>query len=166
MIRNLLPKVDRVIVGGGVANTFLASQGVDIKNSIQEADYVDRAGELLKNSKGKIILPVDYVWDSNIILDIGGRATEQTRQYIKLAKTILWSGVPGRVEQSPFDKSSKLIAQAIAGSPATSIVGGGDTVGVVDKLDLTHRFTFVSTGGSAMLELLGGRALPGIRALG
>ena len=165
VIRNLLPKVDRVIVGGGVANTFLASQGVDIKNSKVEKEYIDRAGEMLKNSKGKIILPVDYIWDHDMILDVGEKSTLQTIQFIKSAKTILWSGVPGKIEQPPFDKSSTAIARAIAASPATSIVGGGDTVGFVDKLGLTHKYSFVSTGGSALLELLGGRALPGIRAL-
>ncbi|MCR4277773.1 MAG: phosphoglycerate kinase [Candidatus Berkelbacteria bacterium] len=166
VIRNLLPKVDRIIVGGGVANTFLASQGVDMKNSKVEEDYIDRAGEILKNSKGKIILPVDYVWESDKILDIGEEATHQMIHYIKSAKTILWSGVPGKIEQPPFDKSSKAIAKAIANSPATSIVGGGDTVGFVNSLGLVHKYSFVSTGGSALLELLGGRVLPGIRALG
>lgn len=166
VIRNLLPKVDRVIVGGGVANTFLASQGVDIKNSKVEKDYVDRAGEMLKSSKGKIILPIDYVWENDMILDVGEKSTLQTIQYIKSAKTILWSGVPGKIEQPPFDKASKAIAKAIAGSLATSIVGGGDTVGFIDSLGLAHKYSFVSTGGSALLELLGGRALPGIRALG
>lgn len=166
VIRNLLPKVDRVIVGGGVANTFLASQGVDIKNSEVEEGYIDRAGEMFKNSKGKIILPVDYAWSDDMILDIGEKSTLQTIQYIKSAKTILWSGVPGKIEQSPFEKASKAIAKAIADSPATSLVGGGDTVGFIDSLGLTHRYSFVSTGGSALLELLGGRVLPGIRALG
>ncbi|MEK9167525.1 MAG: phosphoglycerate kinase [Patescibacteria group bacterium] len=166
VIRNLLPKVDRVIVGGGVANTFLASQGVDVKNSKVEVDYIDRAGEILKNSKGKIILPVDYVWDEDKILDVGERSTLQTIQYLRSAKTILWSGVPGKIEQQPFRRASEAIAKAIAASPATSIVGGGDTVGFIDGLGLTHKYSFVSTGGSALLELLGGRALPGIRALG
>src|SRR3989344_4596444 len=166
VIRNLLPKVDRVIVGGGVANTFLASQGVDIKNSEIEEGYIDRAGEMFKNSKGKIILPVDYVWSDDMILDVGEKSTLQTVQYIRSAKTILWSGVPGKIEELPFEKASKAIAKAIADSPATSLVGGGDTVGFINGLGLTHRYSFVSTGGSALLELLGGRGLPGIRALG
>lgn len=166
VIRNLLPKVDRVIVGGGVANTFLASQGIDIKKSEVEENYIDRAGEMFKSSKGKIVLPVDYVWNEDMILDVGERSTLQTIQYIKSAKTILWSGVPGKIEQPPFNKASEAIARAIAASPATSIVGGGDTVGFVDGLGLAHKYSFVSTGGSALLELLGGRALPGVRALG
>ena len=166
VIENLLPRVDRVIVGGRVANTFLASQGVDVKNSVIEPEYISQASKLLKNSRGKIILPVDYCWDREQILDVGVRSTNQTIEYLKYAQTILWSGVFGRVEQAGFDKSSRLIARAIASSAATSVVGGGDTVGYVDKLGLTEKYSFVSTGGSAMLELLGGRALPGIRTLG
>ncbi|MEK7171124.1 MAG: phosphoglycerate kinase [Patescibacteria group bacterium] len=166
VIRNLLPKVDRIIVGGGVANTFLASTGVDVRKSLVEFDYIDQAKQILKQSQGKIILPVDYVWKDDMILDVGEKSTSQAIQYLKSAKTIMWSGVPGKIEQPPFDKASKKIAKAIADSPATSIVGGGDTVGLIDGLGLTHKYSFVSTGGSAMLELLGGRVLPGIRALG
>ena len=165
VINNLLPKIDRVIVGGGVANTFLASQGVDVRSSKIEQDYINRAGEMFKHSRGKIILPVDYVWGEEKILDVGAKSTAQTIQHIQSAKTILWSGAPGKIEQPPYDRSSTLIARAIADSPATSIIGGGDTVGFVDGLDLTSKYSFVSTGGSAMLELLGGKALPGIKAL-
>lgn len=165
VIENLLPKVDRIIVGGGVANTFLAGQGLETKNSIVEPDYINQANEMFKKSRGKIILPVDYVWENDKILDVGKKSAELSVHYLKTAKTILWSGVFGRVEQTPFDKSSRTIAKAVADSAATSIVGGGDTVGFVDKLGLSPKYSFVSTGGSALLELLSGRALPGIRAL-
>jgi len=165
-IANLLPKTDRVIVGGQIANTFLASTGADVKDSEFDKDYLGEASRLLHQARGKIILPVDYVWGGDMILDIGEKSVLQTIQYIKSAKTILWSGVPGKIEQLPFDKASRAIAKAIAASPATSIVGGGDTVGFIDGLGLAHKYSFVSTGGSALLELLGGRVLPGIRALG
>ena len=166
VIDNLLPNVDRIIVGGGVANTFLASQGVKVKSSIIDSGYIDQAGEMLKRSRGKIILPIDYIWGDDKILDFGEKSTAVTVQQIKSAKTILWCGVPGKAERPPYNKSSRVIALAIANSPATSIVGGGDTVGFVDNLGLTRKYSFVSTGGGAMLELLGGRVLPGIKALG
>lgn len=165
VIRKLLPLVDRVLVGGGVANTFLATEGFDVKESKIETEYLSQAKTILKLGKGKIVLPTDYIWYDDKILDIGPRSTAQFLSHIKGAKMILWSGVPGKIEQKGFETSSKLLAKAIATSGATSIAGGGDTVGFIDGLGLVKEFSFVSTGGSAMLELLGGRTLPGIRCL-
>jgi len=164
-ISQLLPLVDRVLVGGRVANTFLVSQGTDVKRSELDQNLVDQAGSMFKRAKGKIILPTDFLWGDEQILDIGRDSTRSFLSYLKGAKTVLWSGVPGKVEEPKFAQSSKIIAKAIADSAATTIVGGGDTVGFIDQLGLTNRYSFVSTGGSAMLELLGGRVLPGIRAL-
>jgi len=165
VISGLLETVDRVLVGGRVANNFLASQSVDIKDSVVEPAMVTLAGQLFKQAKGKIILPTDFVWHEQQIYDLGQQTTATMLDYIRTAKTVLWSGVPGKVELPAFAKASQAIARAIAELPATTIVGGGDTVGFIQGLGLTEKYSFVSTGGSAMLELLSGHTLPSIKAL-
>lgn len=166
IIKQFLMRADWVLVGGGVANTFLKADGkVDIKNSLYDADRIEIAREILKKSRGKLILPTDYVWHEDKILDLGPNTIINYQRHLKSAQTVFWSGPLGKVEDEKFQKGSLEIARTIADVGATSVVGGGDTVGFINGQDLAKKFSFVSTGGSATLEFLGGRVLPGLKAL-
>ncbi|MEX1123763.1 MAG: phosphoglycerate kinase [Patescibacteria group bacterium] len=156
---------DRVLVGGGVANTFMASQGMNIRESIYDKDYLDQATAIIKRSQQKIVLPVDFVWGDGKILDNGPETTEMFAKYLKGAQTIFWNGSLGHTEDPRYRKCSDTIAGLIAESPATTIIAGGNTIEIFSRLDLLDKVTFVSSGGGAALELLSGKVLPGIRAL-
>lgn len=164
-IEGLLPNVDRVLVGGRVANNFLAASGVDVKNSKIETSLIEKSRDLLKKAKGKIILPEDYLWDGDEILDVGPKTVRNYERYLKNAKTIIWSGPLGKIEDPRFEKSSKRLAEFVVNTKATTIVGGGNTIEMLDMFKLTDKFSFISTGGGASLELLSGSTLPGIKAL-
>lgn len=165
VIAKLLHSVDRVLLGGRPANTFLAAQGMDVKKSIVYPEYFDQAKAIFKRAKGRVILPVDFAWEDGMILDIGPKSTRLYLSYIKTAKTVLWSGPIGKFEDKKYARSSELIARQIASSAATSVAGGGNTLEMLDSFKLREKFSFVSTGGGAMLELLGGQTLPGVKAL-
>ncbi len=165
VMNQLINRADRILVGGGVANTLLAAQGMDVKKSLYEPECLDEARGILKKGKGKIVLPVDSIWDNDAIMDIGPKTVALFESYIKNAKTIFWNGNLGKTEEIRFRNSDK-IAQALANTDGTTIVGGGDTGAIIDRLGLQSELSFVSSGGGATLELLAGKTLPGIKALG
>jgi len=189
VIRNLLPKVDALIIGGGMAYTFLKAQGLEIGKSLLEADKVELAKELLAEAKSKgvrLLLPVDHVvtdkFDATAVgtiiakgkaipadkmaLDIGPATIELFAEEISRARTIVWNGPMGVFEFDQFSKGTTQVAQAVADNPAaTSIVGGGDSVAAVHKAGVADKITHISTGGGASLEFLEGKKLPGVEAL-
>jgi len=188
VIRNLLDKVDALIIGGGMAYTFLKAQGEPVGKSLVEEDKVELARELLKEAKKhklKFLLPTDHVVaekiDANAIvrtvptggipdnmmaLDIGPKTVEAFTEEIGRALTIVWNGPMGVFEVSPFAKGTFKIAHAVAENVgATSIVGGGDSVSAVNAAGVADKITHISTGGGASLEFLEGKKLPGAEAL-
>jgi phosphoglycerate kinase len=189
VIRNLTNKVDALIIGGGMAYTFLKAQGQEIGKSLLEADKLDLARELLQDARKhgvKLLLPVDHVVAEKVeangkgqaiaegqpipaemmALDIGPKTIELFAEEISGAKTIVWNGPMGVFEVAPFAKGTRAIAQAVAeNSGATSIVGGGDTVSAVHDAGVAEQITHISTGGGASLEFLEGKKLPGVEAL-
>lgn len=185
VIENLLPKVDALLIGGGMAYTFLKVQGLPIGNSKLDEAGLAIAKEVLEKAKQmnvKIVLPVDHVVadsfkenaqskvaaviDSGWMgLDIGPKSVELFKKELAGAKTILWNGPVGVFEWEAFAKGSREIAQAIAAGKATSIVGGGDTASAIKEFGLEDKMSHISTGGGASLEFLEGKILPGIAAL-
>ncbi len=189
VIQNLLGKVDALIIGGGMAYTFLKAMGQEIGKSLLEADKLDLARQTIEQAKArglKFLLPVDHVVadkpDSaarttligegqaippdKMALDIGPRTAEIFADEISAARTIVWNGPMGVFEMEPFAKGTMAVAQAVAENPgATSIVGGGDTVSAVHQAGIAGRITHISTGGGASLEFLEGKELPGVAAL-
>jgi phosphoglycerate kinase len=189
VIQNLLPKVDALIIGGGMAYTFLKAQGHEIGKSLLEADKVDLAKKLLADAQKrnvKLLLPVDHVVAMQVApdavtrtigegqpipadqmgLDIGPKSVELFTEEIGKAKTIVWNGPMGVFEMPPFAAGTRKIARAVADNAgATSIVGGGDSVAAVKAAGVEDKITHISTGGGASLEFLEGKALPGVEAL-
>lgn len=186
VINRLLDKVDTIIIGGGMAYTFLKAQGKNIGKSKVEEDKVELARTLLKKSEEKdvtIALPVDNIISDKIDaqanttlvgdnipadkmgLDIGPKSVENFKALLKGAKTIVWNGPLGVFEYPQFAKGTEAIAKFIAGLQATSIIGGGDTAAAVAHFGVSEKMSHVSTGGGASLEFLEGKKLPGIEAL-
>ncbi|MCX7590508.1 MAG: phosphoglycerate kinase, partial [Kiritimatiellae bacterium] len=187
VIRNLLSKVDSIIIGGGMAYTFYLARGLPVGNSLVEREKVPLAEELLREAqhKGvKLLLPVDHVVADKfaadaatkivgergieegwIALDIGPKTVRLFTEEISKAKTVIWNGPMGCFEMKPFAGGTVAVARAIASTQCLSIVGGGDSVAAVNSAGLADRFTHVSTGGGATLEFLEGRILPGVAAL-
>lgn len=188
VIRNLLDKVDYLLVGGGIANTFLAAQGYEMGESLVEEDKLDLARDLLNEAEEKgveLVVPTDVViadefkpdanykvvpvdqipadWQS---LDSGG--TETLKKYteiIKKAKTVIWNGPIGVFEMDAFAKGTNAIARALAESDAKTIIGGGDSAAAIKKAGLEDKMTHISTGGGASLMFFEGKPLPGVEAL-
>jgi len=155
---------DYFIVGGGVANTFLKAQGFDIGDSKADEKPGPKVKKFLKDHR--LILPVDYVQSENKILDIGPLSVTHAAAIISTAKTIIWNGPFGLIEKDRYSKGSLGIAKAIAANKkAFSLAGGGETVMFLKENKLDDKFSFISTGGGAMLEFLAGKKLPGIEAL-
>jgi phosphoglycerate kinase len=184
VIRNLLSKADRVLIGGGMANTFLKAQGLAVGDSLVEDDVLDVARELIAIGGQKLKLPVDVVIAARFeadarmkviktgpvpegwrILDIGPETVAQFSKELADAGTVVWNGPMGVFEFPRFATGTFEIAKAVANSKATSIVGGGDSVAAVSQAGLTDRITHISTGGGASLEMLEGIVLPGLAAL-
>lgn len=184
LVRKLLSEADALLVGGGMANTFLAAQGLDLADSLVEQESLPVAAELLAQPGSRIHLPVDVVVASEFselaehrvakvdqipvgwrAADIGPQTLEQFSEVLRPAKTILWNGPMGVFEIEIFSAGTRGIAQAIAGVHALSIVGGGDSVAAVQQAGLAARFTHLSTGGGATLALLEGQTLPGLAVL-
>lgn len=164
-LRYLYQHADTILLGGGVANTFLAALGHDVKNSLVDRDYFEVARTLYRRAKGKILLPKDFVIENDAILDIGPETTKRYIDKIQRAQTVFWNGCLGKTEERKFSVGSDVIAHAIANSGATTVVGGGNTIEVISRLRLLSEISFVSTGGGATLELLSGQRLPGIAVL-
>ncbi len=187
VIENLIDKVDILIIGGGMAYTFLKSEGYEVGQSLLEEDKISLAGSLIKKAKEKnieFLLPVDTVvaekfaqdteyWTVDVDsipkmmmgMDIGGKTIELFIKKMSEAKTIIWNGPMGVFEMPVFAKGTKEIARSMANSGAITIVGGGDSAAAVEKFGFADKMTHVSTGGGASLEFLEGKILPGIDAL-
>ncbi len=187
VINNLLEKVDTLIIGGGMAYTFMKAKGEEVGDSLLEADYVDYAAEMMEKAekKGvKLLIPVDTVvakafdndaehktvgrggieagWQG---LDIGEKTIALYKDAVKDAKTVVWNGPMGVFEMPNFAKGTNAIAQALAEIDAVTVIGGGDSVAAVNQAGLGDKMTHISTGGGASLEFLEGKDLPGIAAL-
>ncbi len=186
-INNVLGKVDKILIGGAMANTFFAAQGLDVGKSLYEAEMTETARKVLANAasrKVKLYLPVDVVVtdrldgaaptknvpvqeipDGWIAADVGPATSILFKEAIQDARTIVWNGPLGAFEIGPFANGTYSLMRAMAESPAITIVGGGDTDTALHKAGLFSRMSYVSTGGGAFLELLEGKRLPGIAAL-
>jgi phosphoglycerate kinase len=187
VIANLLTKVDVLIIGGGMANTFIAAQGYNTGKSLVEADKLDMARELLADAKKrgvKLLLPTDVVVASQfaadaekkvvgidaipedwMALDIGTQSGKAFAAALDGAKQIVWNGPMGVFEMDAFAKGTEAVALAVAASPATTIVGGGDSIAAIEKVGVQDKISHISTGGGASLEFLEGKVLPGIAAI-
>lgn len=161
VLDRFLDTADKIFIGGALANCFLAAKGIDVGESF--CDKKARVGRYLDN--GKIFLPVDVKKKDNIIYDIGDETVKKLTEMARESKFIVWNGPMGNIEEPGFDEGTKVIARVISGLDAKTIVGGGDTVAIIDELGLINKFSFVSTGGGAMLEFLAEGTLPGIEAL-
>ncbi len=187
VIENMLSKVNTILIGGAMAYTFLRQTGVDIGSSRYEQDMADISKSTLEKAKSKgieIVLPIDHIICDNIDepkdikttddtnipegfsgVDIGPKTIELFKNKLESAKTIVWNGPMGIFEKNEFAKGTKLIAEVIVQSNATSVIGGGDTAAAVKKFELEDKMSHISTGGGASLEYLEGKTLPGIAAL-
>jgi phosphoglycerate kinase len=185
VIEALLPKVDRLLVGGGMCFTFLAAQGHGVGNSLLEADQVDTCRRLLAEAGDRIVLPVDVVCapefsaeapttvvpvteipDGQLGLDVGPRTVEVFGAELGNARTVFWNGPMGVFELAPFQAGTRGVAQAVAAVDGLSVVGGGDSAAAVRQLGLDEEsYGHISTGGGASLEYLEGRELPGLAVL-
>ena len=183
VIENLLKKVDKLIIGGGMAYTFKAAMGQKTGNSLLETDYIEYAKKMLDEAGDKIVLPIDTVvaddfsndantqvvegdipdgWEG---LDIGPKSIELFKSVLKDAKTVVWNGPMGVFEMSNFAKGTNEIAAMLAELDAVTVIGGGDSVAAVNQAGLGDKMSHISTGGGASLEFLEGKDLPGIVAL-
>jgi phosphoglycerate kinase len=184
VVKNLLDKVDRLLIGGGMAYTFLRAKGIDTGKSLVEEDKIDLAREILDHAGGKLELPRDHVvaaaFDEKAArktvpieevpegwmgLDIGPETISAYRAIISESKMVVWNGPMGVFEKEPFAEGTLRLAEAVASSDATSLVGGGDSVSAVHKSGVADRITHISTGGGASLEFLAGFELPGVEVL-
>ena len=187
LLDNLLGKVDTLIVGGGIANTFLAAAGYSVGTSLYEPELVDDAKKVMAKAKelGKTLpLPVDVVTAKELapgqtatvcdvdkvpademILDVGPKTVELYAGLLQKAATVVWNGPVGAFETDPFGAGTKALAEALAASPAFVVVGGGDSVAAVESYGLADKMGYISTGGGASLELLEGKLLPSVAAL-
>ena len=186
VIENLLKQVDCLIIGGGMANTFLKAQGYEVGKSLVENDKLDLARKLVQEAgcRVKFLLPSDVVAADQfsvdakrkvvgveeipagwLALDIGPATAKLFAEEISFARTIVWNGPMGVFEMEPFAAGTEAVAKALAGSKAVTIVGGGDSVAAVEKLGVAEKITHISTGGGASLEFLEGKVLPGVAAL-
>ena len=187
VITNLLDKVDILIIGGGMVYTFLKAQGYSIGTSLLDEEGLDLAGDILKKAEEKgvkfmlpvdvvaadefsndsphDVYPVDRIPDNRMGLDIGPESIKAFGDVLRTAKTIVWNGPMGVFEMDNFAKGTKAIAEILAESDATTVIGGGDSAAAVAKFGLADKMTHISTGGGASLEFLEGRELPGIAVI-
>lgn len=182
VIENMAKVVDKVLIGGAMAYTFLKSQGQPIGKSMVEDDKLDLARQLLARFGDKLVLPVDHVVaaefkegadnqtveiipDDKMALDIGSKTVSNYEAIIAGAKTVIWNGPMGVFEKPPFDRGTMALARAVASSGAISVVGGGDSEKAIKTAGLSDKISHVSTGGGASLEFLSGQVLPGVAAL-
>jgi len=187
VLENLLGKVDRLLIGGGMACTFLKAEGFEVGQSLLEEAHVETARQIMERASQRgltLLLPSDVIVADRFeadarrqqvsaeeiprdwqIMDIGEKTAEAFIDALRDCKTVVWNGPVGVIEFEPFSQGSHRLAEAIAGLDATTIVGGGETVAVVERLGLQGKFSHVSTGGGAALEFLEGRELPGVAVL-
>ena len=185
VIENLLTQADKILIGGGMANTFFKAQGIKVGDSLVEDASLEMAKTLMEKAKGKIVLPVDValgdkfdkdaqtkmvrasdgVPDGWRILDIGSETVNQFAKEIAGAKLIVWNGPMGVFEFPNFARGTNAVAKLLAESCATTVIGGGESVAAVEQAGLAAKMSHISTGGGASLELLEGKILPGVAAL-
>ncbi|HEY4582158.1 MAG TPA: phosphoglycerate kinase [Lysobacter sp.] len=187
LLGNLVPRVDQLIVGGGIANTFIAAMGHGVGKSLVERDLVDTAKQIMAQAKARgaeipmpvdvVVAPefkadapatvkaVDAVGEDDMILDIGPETAARYAEIVSNAGTVVWNGPVGVFEFDAFGKGTEALARAIASSNAFSIAGGGDTLAAVDKYGIAGDVGYISTGGGAFLEFLEGKTLPAVAAL-
>ena len=184
VIENLIPKADKILIGGGMTYTFYEAKGIKIGNSLVEADKVELAKELIEKAGDKLVLPIDNVCapefsndvetqviegdipDGLMALDIGPASVKLFADTLQGAKTVVWNGPMGVFEMSNFAKGTIDVCEAIANlEGATTIIGGGDSAAAAEQLGFADKFTHISTGGGASLELLEGKELPGLAAI-
>jgi phosphoglycerate kinase len=187
LLSSLVGKVDQLIVGGGIANTFIAALGHDVGKSLYEADLLDTARQIMADAKARgaeipipddvVVAPefkasapatikaIESVDAGDMILDIGPQTARRYAGLIAKAGTVVWNGPVGVFEFDAFGKGTETLARAIASSPAFSIAGGGDTLAAVDKYGIADEISYISTGGGAFLEFLEGKTLPAVAAL-
>ena len=185
LIKKLISKSDNIILGGGILNTFLKAMGHEIGNSLIEESFVDEAKEILNSDDlNKILMPIDVMVSSSSnlgnpetreismvqsndkILDIGKKTIDCYNEVITESSTIFWNGPLGYVEKSPYDNGTINISKAIASSQAYSLVGGGDTIPIIESLKLQNKFSCLSTGGGSLLKFIEGEKLPVLEMLG
>lgn len=184
VIKNLLKKADTILIGGGMANTFLKAKGYEMADSLVEEESIETAVDLLKHSGGRLLLPVDLVLGDKFeadaekqtiiagnvpsgwrVLDIGPRTVTSFGEVIASAGTVVWNGPMGVFEFPKFAEGTYGVAKAVAQSQAVSIIGGGESVAAIQQSGLADKITHISTGGGASLEMLEGLELPGVAAL-
>lgn len=188
VLEDLAARADRVFLGGGMANTFLAARGIGIGDSLVEADLVDEAGSLLERHGDTLVLPLDAVIARAIdsaaetrtvgveegvpegwrILDVGPKTVDRIGAAVQSAKTVFWNGPLGVCETPPFDAATRAVAERLADATrrgAYTVTGGGDSLAALEQAGLVDEVSHASTGGGAALELVGGRSLPGVEAL-
>ncbi|MCR4870662.1 MAG: phosphoglycerate kinase [Atopobiaceae bacterium] len=187
VLDHLIDSADTLIIGGGMAYTFFLAKGYSVGTSLQEPDWIEAAGKMLEKAEAKgckILLPIDNVVtddfaENNVIetvdsdkipddrmgMDIGPKTVELYCDAVKGAKTVFWNGPMGVFEKDAFAKGTEAVARAIADSDCTSIIGGGDSVAAINKFGLADKMSWISTGGGASMELVEGKALPGVEAL-
>jgi phosphoglycerate kinase len=184
VLRALAAKVDVLIVGGGIANTFIAAAGGRIGRSLAERELIGEAKAILEQFPGKVPIPIDAVVakrfaadapprltaiedveDDDLILDVGPQSIAYLATVVAKAGTIVWNGPVGVFEYDAFAGGTKALAEAIAASPAFSIAGGGDTIAAINKFGVGDRISYISTAGGAFLEFLEGRKLPAVAVL-
>jgi len=187
VINNLLDKVDKLVIGGGMAYTFLKAKGYEIGRSLLEEDKIPLATQLMEKATAnnvELLLPVDTISASDVSeeasyeivdmdsmpadgigVDIGPKTVERYAQAIKSAKTVIWNGPMGVFEIEAFATGTREIARALAESEAVTIIGGGDSAAAVEQMGFAESMTHISTGGGASLEFLEGKVLPGIAAI-
>jgi phosphoglycerate kinase len=182
VLNALSERCDQLIVGGGIANTFIAAAGYNVGKSLHEADLIDQAKALMERveiplpsdvvvatefseSAEAVVKPVDQVNDDEMILDIGPDTAGRLGGLLKDAGTILWNGPVGVFEIDQFGKGTEALSLAIAESNGFSIAGGGDTLAAIDKYAIEDRVSYISTGGGAFLEYVEGKTLPAVKAL-
>jgi phosphoglycerate kinase len=185
-LENLLPRLDMLLLGGGMANTFLAAQGLDVGGSLYEPDRLEMARDILERARSKkieVLLPADvvvgdspddpeprtvaadHIPSGKKALDVGPATRKAFAEAIGRAKTLFWNGPLGVFEKPPYDAGTREVAQALASCPGFSVIGGGETVAAAHQAGVTERIGHVSTGGGASLEFLAGKILPGVAVL-
>lgn len=186
VLENLVNKVDHLLIGGGMANTFLLAQGKSVGKSLAEADKVDLANKIIADAKaanvrlhlptdaivatdikaeGGKVVDVDHIPSEEAIFDIGPETAKHYADIITSMKTVLWNGPLGVAENPAFESGTRAVAEAVAAADGYTVIGGGDSVAAIEKLGYAEKVDHISTGGGASLELLEGKELPGIAAI-
>ncbi len=179
-VENLLPKVDRILMGGVIGNTFLKAKGIEIGNSKYDEELIAEAKKFMKKAGEKIVLPVDAMVENGMeaepfpveeitkdmkIMDIGPETIVRYKDILRNAETVIWAGPLGKFEKKPYEKGTLYIASFISGLYAKTLVGGGDSIAAMQKLNMMERMTHISTGGGAFVDFITKDKFPGVEAL-